>query len=144
MPRIAQVSYVRLQLFEEDQAQSDDRFVGDGTDILSLFDRVDVEEHVRLLLEEVRVLLDEGFNELGDEQHGSRVFQFDVLHLLKEGSILFFLVEEVLVGRLKFGFNRFDALVEIVHQVLLVLVDRIGSSPQKRGWILLLLLLQIG
>ena len=47
------------------------------------------------------------------------------------------------MGRLQFGLDCFDALIEIVHQILLVLVHGISIVLEESGRVLFLLLLQI-
>ena len=82
MARVRQISYVRLQLFEEHQTQGHDCLVTHISYVLGLFDAVNVEEHVGLLLQQVGVLFDEALNEFGDKKHCPAVLKLDVLHFL--------------------------------------------------------------
>lgn len=50
MSGVGQVSYVRLQLLEENETQSYNGLVTYFANVFCLLDRIDVEEHVRLLL----------------------------------------------------------------------------------------------
>jgi hypothetical protein len=83
VPRVRQVSYVRLQLLEENETQGYNGLIAYFAHVLSLLDRIDVEEHVRLLLQKVWVLLHKALNELCYQQNCAAILELDILHFFK-------------------------------------------------------------
>jgi len=47
------------------------------------------------------------------------------------------------MSRLQLSLNSLDTLVQIIHQVLLMLINWVGSGSEESGWILFLLLLEV-
>lgn len=69
-------------------------------DIFCLFDLVNIEEDVVLLLEKSRVLLNERFNEFGEQQYNFVIASADADHLSEQLLVFFFLQWKMVLSRL--------------------------------------------
>ena len=72
-----------------------------------------------MLLEQLGVVLDEGLDELGEQQDCLAVAGAHSLHLLKQPCVLVLLHTKVLLCSSELLLNGLDPLLQIVHEVLL-------------------------
>ena len=75
-----------------------------------------------MLLQNCRVLLDERFDKLCEQQDDFAIAITNIYHFLEQGLVLLLLQREMALRRLQLLLNRLNARVEIVHQILLLSV----------------------